>query len=120
MKKNGRRSTSSEKQALVPFSCPDCSGVLHLEHEGPHRFCLFVCQINHRYSIRSLLHAKEMQLERALWSAHVLLKQMVIAYEQALDEMPTGDGKTVRRRINEVGKQCLAIRTMIEATHAVE
>ncbi|HKC95892.1 MAG TPA: hypothetical protein VKB81_17900 [Nitrospira sp.] len=59
-------------------------------------------------------------MERILWSAHVLLKQMLIAYEQALGEMPSTDGKTVRRRIDEVRKQCLAIRTMIEATHAVE
>ena len=111
---------ANENQDLVPLSCPDCAGVLHAEHEGHHKFRLFVCQIKHRYSMRSLLHAKETQLERTLWSAHVLLKQMLIAYDRALGEMPSTDGKTVRRRINEVRKQCLAIRTMIEATHAVE
>lgn len=117
-----RRSTSiaDGNQDLVPLSCPDCSGVLHVEHEGPHQFHLFVCQIDHRYSMRSLLQAKEAQLERTLWSAHVLLKQMLIAYEQALIEMPSLDSKTVRRRMDEVRKQCLAIRTMIEASHAVE
>ena len=29
---------------------------------------------------------------------------------QALDEMSAADGKTARRRLNEVRKQCLAIR----------
>jgi hypothetical protein len=122
MKKNHRGTTlfTKEKQELVPLSCPDCGGVLHLENEGAHSFRLFVCQINHRYSGGSLLHAKETQLERTLWSAHVLLKQMLIAYEQTLDEISTADGKMVRRRLNEVRKQCLAVRAMIEATHAVE
>jgi len=121
MKKTHRGFTSSkDKQDLVPLSCPDCGGVLHVENEGQHSFRLFVCQIDHRYSTRSLLHAKETKLERTLWSAHVLLKQMLIAYEHALGEMPSTEGETVRRRINEVRKQCLAIRTMIEATHALE
>jgi hypothetical protein len=69
----------------------------------------------------SLLAGKETQLERVLWSATVLLKQMGDAYEQLLKEMPRTDSdrKHVQRRIHEVRKQCLAIRAIIETTHAV-
>lgn len=125
--KRARRHPSAARvnhdQDLVPISCPDCSGVLRLENEGPQDYPMFVCQIDHRYSTRSLIHAKETQLERTLWSAHVLLKQTVIAYEQVLTKaglMSAADRKSMRRRIHEVRKQCLAIRAMIEATHAVE
>jgi hypothetical protein len=62
-------------------------------------------------------------LERALWSASLLLKQMLYAYEDLLSETKTtakGDRKRVQQRINEVREQCLAIRKMIEASHAIE
>lgn len=105
-----------------PLSCPDCSGVLSFDQEGPRGHRLYVCQIGHRYSTSSLLHSKETQLEWILWSATVLLKQMGDAYEQLLKEMrsPDTDRKLVQRRIHEVRKQSLAIRAMIEATHAVQ
>ncbi len=108
---------------LVPLSCPDCFGVLRFEREGPREHLIYQCQVDHRYTSASLLHAKEAQLERTLWSAALLLTQMMYAYQDHLGELKkTKDDKQphVRRRINEVRKQCLAIRTMIEATHAVE
>jgi len=73
-------------------------------------------------TIGSLLHAKEDQLERALWSATLLLKQTSYVYEDLLSEMKGAGGaerKRVLQRMKEV-KQRLAIQTMIEATHAVE
>lgn len=125
MKKNRRQSHSlaTEKQNLIPISCPDCFGVLSMVNEGPHDFSLYVCQINHRYSSHSLIEAKETQLEHLLWAAHVMLKQMIIAYEHALAKpnlISGADRASMRRRIHEVRKQCLSIRAMIEATHAVE
>lgn len=104
---------------VVPQSCPDCAGVLRLTEKGPRRFPLYCCQIGHRYSVSSLLNSKETQLERSLWSAVVLLKQMGDAYQQLLQDMPhrTAGRTAVQRRIKEVRKQSLAIREMIEATH---
>ena len=105
-----------------PQSCPDCAGVLRFDQEGPRDHRLYVCQVGHRYSATSLLHSKELQLERTLWSSAVLLKQMGDAYGQLLKEMAPSDSnrKRVQRRINEVRKQSLAIRTIIEATNAVQ
>src|SRR5262249_12877028 len=111
------------ERGLVPISCPDCSGVLRLEEEGAHEYRLYVCQISHRYSMRSLIHAKEAQVERILWSASVFLKQMLLVYQEALGtpkQWSPAERKSMQRRIHEVRKQTLAIRAMIEATHPHE
>jgi hypothetical protein len=115
--------SSTRESGLVPLSCPDCFGVLRYEREGSHGHLVYRCLVGHRYALSSLLHAKEGQLERTLWSASLLLRQMLFAYEDLLSEM-TGargsDRKRVQQRMNEVKKQSLAIQAMIEATHVVE
>lgn len=119
-KPSPRRSSDSH---LVPLSCPDCFGVLSIEREGTHQHQLFRCQVDHRYSLRSMIKAKEAQLERTLWSACLLLLQMVTAHElldKELKQAKSRERALLRRRLNEVRKQCLAIRAMIEASHALE
>ena len=129
VKRNRRKTTvhpppsSKQESGLVPLSCPDCFGVLRYEREGQHGHLLYLCQVEHRYSISSLLRAKEAHLERSLWSATLLLKQMLFAYEDLLSETKnakSAERKRIQRRINEVRKQCVAVRAMIEASHAVE
>lgn len=115
--------SATHESNLVPLSCPDCFGVLRFEREGPKGHLVYSCQVDHRYSPTSLLYAKEAHLERTLWSAVLLLKQLACAYEDLLEELGGTKGAKrtgVRRRINEVRKQCLAIRAMIEATHALQ
>ena len=115
--------SATRESQLVPLSCPDCFGVLRFEREGPRGHLVYCCQVDHRYSQNSLLYAKEAQLERTLWSAALLLKQMGYAYQDLLEEIKSTRGAErtrVRRRINEVRKQGLAIRAMIEATHALQ
>lgn len=120
MKKKGS-SHASHRMEVVLQSCPYCSGVLSRGREGPRNHCNYVCQIGHRYSTPSLLHSKEAQLERVVWSATVLLKQIGDAYEQLLKEMPRKDSEhtLVQRRIREVRKQSLKIQGLIEETHVV-
>ena len=106
---------------LVPLSCPDCFGVLRFEREGRKDHLMYRCQVDHRYAPASLLHAKEAQLERTLWSAVLLLLQTGYVYDDVLDEKTPGVQQTrVQRRVNELKKQCLAIQAMIETTHADE
>lgn len=115
--------SSTHESGLVPLSCPDCFGVLHFEREGSHGHLLYRCQVDHRYTVGTLIDAKEAQLERTLWSASLLLRQMVFAYEDLASEMNLAKPavrKRLRRRMNEVRKQGLAIRAMIEASHALE
>lgn len=124
MKRSAKYSSPSASHGQIPppLSCPDCAGVLSFDQEGSRGHRIYACQVGHRYSTPSLLHSKETQLERTLWSAAVLLKQMGDAYEHQLKEMSPDDTHTkrVQRRINEVRKQGLAIRAMIEATHAAQ
>jgi hypothetical protein len=115
--------SSTHESGLVPLSCPDCFGVLRFEREGSHGHLLYRCQVDHRYTVGSLIQAKEEQLERTLWSASLLLKQMSYAYEDLMSDLKhakAADRKRVGARMNEVRKQGLAIRAMIEASHAVE
>ena len=123
-RKNSRPPPSSARErGLVPLSCPDCCGCLRFEREGPKGHLIYRCQVDHRYTVHSLLHAKEAQLERTLWSSVLLLEQMRYAYEDLLSELKKATGaerKSAQKRMNEVGKQCLAIRDIIEATHAGE
>lgn len=115
--------SSTHECGLVALSCPDCFGVLRFEREGSRGHLLYRCQVDHRYSIGSLLHAKEAQLERTLWSASLLLKQTSYVYEDLLNEMNSArraERKRVLQRMKELKKQRLAIQAMIEATHAVE
>lgn len=70
-----------------------------------------------------MIKAKEGQLERTLWSACLLLLQMVTAHElldKELKQAKSRERVLLRPRLNEVRKQCLAIRAMIEASHALE
>jgi hypothetical protein len=115
--------SATRESGLVPLSCPDCSGVLRFEREGQHGHLLYRCQVDHRYTLSSLLDAKESKVEETLWSAVLLLTQMVYAYEDLMSEMKKAtmtERKRVKRRISELRKQCLAIRAMIEATHVLE
>ena len=108
MKRNRRKTivhpppSSRQVSGLVPLSCPDCFGVLRFEREGQHDHLLYLCQVDHRYSVGSLLHAKEAHLERSLWSATLLLKQMLFGYEDLLSETQKDKGaerKRIQRRI---------------------
>ena len=107
----------------MPLSCPDCSGALNMKYEGPRSHGLYVCQVGHRYSTRSLLHAKEKQLEEILWSAIVQMKHVQLVYESLAREMPRLTGterKQAQRRIEELRKQRAALRAQIEVVDALE
>jgi hypothetical protein len=115
--------SGARDRGLVSLSCPDCFGVLRFEREGLHGHLLYACQVRHRYSLGSLLRAKESHVERTLWSSALLLKQLLYAYEDLRSEMKgafPGNRKRVQRRMNEVRMQYLAIQKMIEASHALE
>jgi hypothetical protein len=115
--------SSTHGSGLVPLSCPDCFGVLRFERQGQPGYLQYRCQVEHRYSIGSLLEAKETHLERILWSAALSLTQLSYAYEDLLSELKKAkstDRGRVQRRMTQLRKQCHTIRAMIEAEHAVD
>ena len=101
------------------ISCPDCSGVLSLENPGqPHPD--YACQVGHRYSTRSLLVAKEKELERTLWSAAALLDHIQEVYGRMLREeanLPKNQRAPLKKRMQEARGQRQVLIDLIEGTH---
>ena len=54
---------------LTDVGCPDCRGVLAVDVLGEHAHLRFSCQVGHAFSQESLMSAKELQVEQALWSS---------------------------------------------------
>jgi len=105
---------------LTGFTCPDCIGVLSVgwENKG-HRD--YRCQVGHRFSTRSLLFAKEKEVERILWAAAALLEHVTHVYarmEQELVRSNSKDRRLLRQRMNEAKNQKRMLVSMIENTHA--
>jgi two-component system, chemotaxis family, protein-glutamate methylesterase/glutaminase len=62
-----RFSTEIDAEALGPpsgYTCPDCSGALISVSEGNYR-----CHVGHAWTADALLHAREDEIEGALWVA---------------------------------------------------
>jgi hypothetical protein len=112
--------TKSHHARLTEFTCPDCVGVLSLEREkNGHRD--YRCQVGHHFSTRSLLLAKEKEVERMIWGAAALLGHIMEVYERMDRELTRSNGKDRRRlqrRISEAKKQKRMLVSMIENTHA--
>jgi two-component system chemotaxis response regulator CheB len=104
------------------FTCPDCAGVLKLERDGA-RHRDYRCQVGHHFSTRSLLIAKEKDVERALWSAAALLEHVVQVYGRIIEEVTGVDRKERRRleqRIREARRQKDVVIGLIENSHVWE
>ncbi len=82
----------------------------------------YVCQVGHRFSTRSLLLAKEKELERILWAAAVLLLQTATVHEQFFDEQTCSPEtrKALRRRVREATHQFHTLVHIIELTHGAQ
>ena len=109
----------SSRRPPTEFSCPDCAGVLKLDRDGTqHRD--YQCQVGHRFSTKSLLIAKEKEVERALWSAAALLQHIELVYGRLMEEVKGVESKERRRleqRIREARRQKAVVIGLIENTH---
>lgn len=113
---------SKRDARLTRIGCPDCSGVLSQVKEGDGPHLQFICSIGHAYSLYSLLEAKEMQLEHALWSVVSLLEHVAIIDERLLKDIDengfAAPTQGLVTRIRQVHAQTLQIRQLIEETVA--
>ncbi|HEX2056072.1 MAG TPA: hypothetical protein VHF07_06245 [Nitrospiraceae bacterium] len=112
----------SSAAPLASFTCPDCIGVLSVEREkNGHRD--YRCQVGHRFSTRSLLFAKEKEVERILWAAVALLEHVMRVYarmEQELTRSSGTDRRRLKQRMKEAKTQNHMLVSMIENTHACD
>jgi two-component system chemotaxis response regulator CheB len=72
----------------VPYVCPDCHGPLWTT--DPDQFALR-CHVGHQYSLESLVHGNEENLERALWSAVRAMEQQASLLERLTKRNPGGN-----------------------------
>jgi two-component system, chemotaxis family, protein-glutamate methylesterase/glutaminase len=102
------------------IGCPDCSGVLSQVRDGDGPHLQFICHIGHAYSLYSLLEAKEVQLEHALWSVVSLLEHVSMIDELLVKHIDENGFPTptqgLTARIRQVQAQLLHIRAVIEET----
>jgi hypothetical protein len=114
-----RKSDPSKRP--TEFTCPDCIGVLLLEmDQNDHRG--YVCQVGHRFTTKSLLAAKEKEVEKTLWAAAALMGHIRDVNGRLLKEIPRGDKqrRPLQRRIREAKMQRSTLVRMVENTHAAE
>ncbi len=102
----------------VPISCPDCAGVLSVVVRGA-RYEDYICQVGHAYAPADLLTAKEQQVERALWSALVLLQHVDLIVGHLGGQprsAPTEAPVALDQRQQQARAHMRALRDIIEQT----
>jgi hypothetical protein len=110
--------------ALVRISCPECDGVLDARGDGPKHHLMFVCRVQHTFSVVDVLNGKEDQLEARLWSAVNLAEEMAelvidlagLAERQSLPAAVTA----LRERAARATALAAALRGAIDTNHAID
>ena len=97
------------------IGCPACAGVLALVHEDTSG-CL-VCSVGHRFSLDSLLEAKEDELERTMWSSLALLTHVDMVIQKLLEQPGSAERsrqESLHTRIAQTRLHAQQLRAMIE------
>lgn len=101
-------------------SCPACAGVLELAHEDPSSRPHLQCTVGHKYSFESLLESKEEELEKAMWSAVVLLHHIEMISRELMARYGSGKLDQVyeelQKRVSQGRRQTEILQTLIEET----
>lgn len=110
---------AGQEQHMNPtlLGCPDCSGVLSVEKEGAEGHLRYTCHVGHRFSLNSLVEAKENQLEEAFWSVVSLLQHIGMICTEVKNHSDSTDLRSrTQARIKQVQEHEKAIRVLIEET----
>jgi two-component system chemotaxis response regulator CheB len=82
--------------APVPFSCPDCGGVLTEYYDS--ELLRFRCQVGHAFSRESAWAAHAASLDRSLWAAYNALGERAnLARRLAQEAQRMGDTGSIQR-----------------------
>jgi len=98
-----------------PFTCPDCGGVLWMNHEGD--LLQFRCHLGHRYTDQSLEAAQVDRLDHALWAALRALEEnaelrhrmAVHAHRHGMSEIASG----YEERARESEQRAASVRRVL-------
>ncbi len=117
MEGNGHPKTTEIHATMI--GCPACAGVL--QKQSTHGHQQFVCTVGHAFTLETLYQAKEEELERAQWSATVLMEHLVMI----LRMFPTPDtsripGQQIEQRLQQLERHIAALRSTIEDTNLMQ
>ena len=112
-----KQSSRLNKDHMLPtdllLTCPDCAGVLRVGRKGHKGYMAYICQVGHRFSTRSLMEAKEEQVEQALWAVAAYLIHVEMLYQQMQGELQRVDG-AARTELGKRVRQAREHRRMVE------
>jgi two-component system chemotaxis response regulator CheB len=76
--------TAGGEGTPVPFSCPECDGVLSEMRDGG--LLSFRCQVGHRFSPESVAAAQQAALRHTLWRVVTALNERVLLLRRLVRE----------------------------------
>jgi len=111
--------SSNDGLDATMIGCPACAGVLAMGWDQgsvrPH----LTCSVGHKFSLDSLLEAKEEELEKAMWSAIALFAHLDMIIRKLL-EQPGQDNRklheALQKRAAHGRRQAAQLRAMVEET----
>ena len=108
------------RSETTEIGCPACAGVLTCIREGEREHLRYACTVGHQFSARTLMEAKENQLETVLWSAVSLLAHVEMIGRALLDEVAREDipmrKERFEARIRQAHTHREILRDLIEQT----
>jgi two-component system chemotaxis response regulator CheB len=90
--------TGEDAGVPLPFSCPECGGVLSEIHEGT--LIRFRCQIGHTYSPQSALELQSAATQRALASALTVVNERALLLRRLAKDATDRNDATASRRFS--------------------
>ena len=109
--------SESDELSATMIGCPACAGVLALAEEAsskPH----LMCSIGHRFSLESLLEAKEDEVEKSLWSAVALLSSLDMVIRRLLEHREKEHrgvfNEALQKRLAQARLHAEQLRAMVE------
>lgn len=81
------------------ISCPGCIGVLSLVKVEDTGHLEMTCTVGHKFSLQSLLAAKEEELERGLWSVVALLEHVEMVNRFMLNQLDQAAAPAIQDRL---------------------
>jgi hypothetical protein len=116
---NGHPSMTETHATMI--GCPACAGVLHMQSTHGHQ--QFVCTVGHAFTLETLYQAKEEELERAQWSATVLMEHLMMILQMFQSPAPIAASipeDRIRRRLQQLERHIAALRSTIEDTNLIQ
>lgn len=105
----GAAQHAADTSETVPFTCPDCGGVLAEYYDGD--LLRFRCQVGHMYSPDSLAAHKTDQLDYQMWASYRALNERVVLARRLAEEA---------RRLNDSAGERRFLRSCTQAEQQKE